>query len=462
MAVRIAIVGGGPGGLMTASLLHRLTNQPVTLTLLEAAPRIGGKVLTRQFNSLPVSYEAGAAEFYDYSHIDSDPLKELISDLGLSITTMGGNSVFLNGKRYSTLEDVADGLGQEVRNGWQRFHNAAQDSISPREFYASDNSELVTVACPADQSVIPPRFDSLQAQITPSALHTFLATMIHSDLAAEWSQTDVTYGLQNYLMNHPRYMQLYSIAGGNEQLIHRLAESTPMQLKLEHQVLSVERLSDGQMRLQIRHQQQIHAEDFDYVVLCLPIQHLHSLTFPAPALAAAMQRHLQQFDHPAHYLRVTLLFRQPFWKTWLTDSWCMLDAWGGCCLYDETSRQPDPECGILGWLFGGDAAVELSSLTDEQLIRTALDTLPASHQLAQELLLEGHVHRWINAVSALPGGEQPTRLDLRHQPDPADHPRLFVTGDYLFDSTLNGVLDSAECVASWIVAELENRPLPNR
>ena len=155
--------------------------------------------------------------------------------------------------------------------------------------------------------------------------------------------------------------------------------------------------------------------------------------------------------------RVTLLFRQPFWKTWLTGSWCMLDAWGGCCLYDETSRQPDPECGILGWLFGGDAAVELSSLTDEQLIRTALDTLPASHQLAQELLLEGHVHRWINAVSALPGGEQPTRLDLRHQPDPADHPRLFVTGDYLFDSTLNGVLDSAECVASWIVAELENR-----
>ena len=104
----------------------------------------------------------------------------------------------------------------------------------------------------------------------------------------------------------------------------------------------------------------------------------------------------------------------------------------------------------------------LSSLTDEQLIRTALDTLPASHQLAQELLLEGHIHRWINAVSALPGGEQPTRLDLRHQPDPADHPRLFVTGDYLFDSTLNGVLDSAECVASWIVAELENRPLPNR
>ena len=30
---------------------------------------------------------------------------------------------------------------------------------------------------------------------------------------------------------------------------------------------------------------------------------------------------------------------------------------------------------------------------------------------------------------------------------------LFVVGDYLFDSTLNGVLDSADCVAEWITEE---------
>ena len=31
-----------------------------------------------------------------------------------------------------------------------------------------------------------------------------------------------------------------------------------------------------------------------------------------------------------------------------------------------------------------------------------------------------------------------------------DYPRLFVVGDYLFDSTLNGVLDSADYAAGWI------------
>ena len=33
--------------------------------------------------------------------------------------------------------------------------------------------------------------------------------------------------------------------------------------------------------------------------------------------------------------------------------------------------------------------------------------------------------------------------ESRHYPDVAGHPDLYVVGDYLFDSTLNGVLDSA-------------------
>jgi hypothetical protein len=62
------------------------------------------------------------------------------------------------------------------------------------------------------------------------------------------------------------------------------------------------------------------------------------------------------------------------------------------------------------------------------------------------------VHRWTAAVSALPGGWPPRPVDERHRPDPAAHPHLFVVGDYLFDSTINGVLDSATHVAGWLAA----------
>ncbi len=55
-------------------------------------------------------------------------------------------------------------------------------------------------------------------------------------------------------------------------------------------------------------------------------------------------------------------------------------------------------------------------------------------------------------MNAIPGGIRPVCLDRRHQPDPVEHPNLFLVGDYLYDSTLNGVLDSAEYVSDWIAA----------
>ena len=68
--------------------------------------------------------------------------------------------------------------------------------------------------------------------------------------------------------------------------------------------------------------------------------------------------------------------------------------------------------------------------------------------------VEARVHRWRAAVSAVPGGWEPLPVDRRHRPCPATHPNLFVVGDYLYDATLNGVLDSAEHVAGWVAAEL--------
>jgi protoporphyrinogen oxidase len=49
--MRIATVGGGPGGLLTAHELENNCAGMFEATLFEASPRIGGKIVTRQFQS---------------------------------------------------------------------------------------------------------------------------------------------------------------------------------------------------------------------------------------------------------------------------------------------------------------------------------------------------------------------------------------------------------------------------
>ena len=57
---RIAVVGGGPGGLFTTLLLGQKCAERPHVTLFEASARLGGKVLTRRFDAAPVPYEAVA------------------------------------------------------------------------------------------------------------------------------------------------------------------------------------------------------------------------------------------------------------------------------------------------------------------------------------------------------------------------------------------------------------------
>jgi monoamine oxidase len=455
---QIAIIGGGPGGLMTGYLLQKKLARPCRLTYFEASGRLGGKVLTARFDSAPVSYEAGAAEFYDYSPIDEDSLKELIVELGLLISPMSGNSVILNNHILGTLEDVERLFGIRVRSELERFYWSARGEISPCEFYDSQGEEGPPLLAPGA------RFESQLEQITEPVARQYIETLIHSDLAAEPSQTNITYGLHNYLMNDTRYMQLYGIVGGNEQFMQTLAQNISADFRLNTEVSMVRRLENGQLEVQYRDTparvEGGKREEFDFVVCALPQDALGRIGFGGTALHSAISNHLSHFHHPAHYLRISILFDRPFWQGYLADSYCMIDQLGGACIYDESSRLLEPEWGVLGWLLGGQFAQNHSHLSDETLIEMALDSLPSELAVGRSRFVEGKVHRWIGAVNAMPGGESVMPLDRRHQPEPQFHSNLFVVGDYLFDSTLNGVLDSAEYVSDWIAAKLNETPTP--
>lgn len=431
---------------MTAYILQKMTNAPIALTLFEATDRLGGKIHTARFDGWPAQYEAGAAEIYDYSPVGDDPLKELIAELGLPISPIGGSSLILGQQILSNLDDVRTHLGKEASDALLSFDRAAKDSVTPFEYYTCEHK----LAAPHGTS----RFDALLSTIRPTTMRHYIEALIHSDLATEPERTNVEYGLHNYLMNDPRYMTLYRIDGGNERLPRELARRISANVRLNHVVKEIGRGEDGRLAVVSLHHGSLRRDSFDFVIIALPHNHLSQLQFRGERLATAMAAHDAHYNHPAHYLRMTVLFERPFWRAKLDDSFFMLDRFGGCCLYDEGVREPGMKFGVLGWLLGGQPALEMSHLDDATLIDAALDSLPDFLAEGRQCFLQGQVHRWPYTVNAIPGGVSMRPRSLQHQPEPVEHPDLFIVGDYLFDSTLNGVLDSAEFVAKWLASRL--------
>jgi monoamine oxidase len=257
-------------------------------------------------------------------------------------------------------------------------------------------------------------------------------------------------------MNDPSYMRLYTIEGGIERLPQELAARVEARILLREPVVRVERAQDDGLRvLSVRHGKTA-CEEYDFVVVALPNACIPLIEWGGESLGEAMHRHCAHYDYPAHYLRISVLFREIFWEKSFQDSYMMLDAFGGCCLYDESSRNGCRSAGVLGWLLAGDAAMIAGNHTDEQLIHRAIASLPSFLQRGRELFVEGQVHRWIDSVNGRPGGAPVLDMESRHIPEPA-RPNLFAVGDYLFDSTINGVLDSADFVAECLSEAIEAR-----
>src|SRR6266704_2084473 len=402
----LAIVGGGPGGLMSAWYLKKKLGELCRVTIYEASDRVGGKILTRKFDSAPAMYEAGVAEIYDYSMTGPDPLRELIQHFGLQTIPMDAEQVQLDGV---LLNDVP---------GMRRKYGAK----------TADAIEAFRKRC--------------------------IKVMARSDLATESHNTNGLNALKNFVMDVDGYIGLYSIQNGNEQLIECLQSEVDADIQLNHRVLKVGKTVEGRYQLNMMNGKGPESRDFDLVVMCLPHSWLATMRWDGEQLRKSMVKHVAYFDRPAHYLRVSILFDAPFWGEKIPGAWFMSEAFGGCCVYNEGARHDVGKHGVLNWLIAGSDALAFANLSDQELIDAALKSLPASLGDVRAHFVEGKIHRWLSSVNALPGGLPARDVMTNHRPEPKQHPGLVVVGDYLFDSTLNGLLDSSDAATDIILTEM--------
>ena len=429
MADRVAIIGGGPGGLLVAHRLHAAAPGRFAVTVFEATDRPGGKLVTRRFDAGP-RYEAGAAEFYDCS----DALRRLVAELGLRPEPLAGEAVVVGGQPVRDVGDLGRVFGAGPAAAVRRFTRRARRQHPPAAF---------TGATPPAGPLTRRSFARLLARSLPDPVaRRYVEAAVRCDLATEPHRVSAGYGLHNWLISARGYARLYRLAGGNDALPRALAARLPAgTLRLNRRVARVGRVPGGRYAVDAG----AGPERFDAVVVALPAGWLSGVRWAGP-LDRPMARHAARVDRPGHYLRVSVLFRRPAWPGF--GSYLRSEAFGGCCMYDESAGG----WGVLNWLLAGDAALAWANEPDDALVTACVGSLPAGWGDLRPGVAEARVTRWLGAVVVAPG--RPASGDP-HRPDPVGHPRLWVTGDYLHDAALNGAVESAERVAASILAPPE-------
>jgi protoporphyrinogen oxidase/SAM-dependent methyltransferase len=451
--IRVAVIGGGPGGLFTALQLEELFGEEVDITLFEADSRVGGKIRTERFDDDGPLYEGGVAELYDYSVHAVDPLKQLIAELGLETIPMSGPAVIMGGTVIHDLDDLEAKLGLKAARAVGDFYQECEQLCTPSTYY--DNHFGDDNAHPwADVS-----FDEILARVDDVRARAYIETAIHSDVAAEPHQTNGLNGLKNVVMEDPRYLSVYTVRGGIEEMVRQLAAELRAKIRLNHRVTEIARHGDGAgYRLLAETADGPVVHHTDYVIVALPHSALPSIRWPDADLAQSLASHIAHYDYPAHYLRVVCRFRKPFWREVVGGDYFMANVLGGTCFYDEGVRYPSSDgTAVLNWLISGDAARDRDGRSDAEIIEEALSTLPPMLARGREHFLDARVRRWPFAISALPGGHPVQDTRIRHQPARASDPGLLIVGDYLYDCTLNGVFDSAGYAAGVLFSDVRRR-----
>ncbi|WP_322517522.1 FAD-dependent oxidoreductase [Rhodopseudomonas palustris] len=444
----LAIVGGGPGGLMSAWYLKKKLGPMCRVTIFEASDRLGGKIVSRTFDTAPALYEAGVAELYDYSMTGPDPLRELVQHFGLQTIPMDAEQVQLDGELLDDVPGMRRKYGDKTADAILAFRKTCSEMVTPLEYYegvgAHDNEHpWAWTNCE----------QLLDKEIDDPVAKRFFKVMARSDIATESHNTNGLNALKNFVMDIDGYIGLYSIQNGNEQLIEGLRSEVDAEIQLNHRILKVGKTESGRYELNMMNGKGPETRDFDLVLMCLPHNWLATLGWGDEQLRKAMVKHVAYFDRPAHYLRISLLFDGPFWGDKIPGAWFMSEAFGGCCVYNEGARHDVGKYGVLNFLVAGSDALAFSNLTDDELTDLALKSLPAAFGDAREHFLESKTHRWLSSVNCIPGGLPARDVMTNHRPEPKNHPGFVVVGDYLFDSTLNGLLDSSDAATDIIVTE---------
>ena len=298
--VRIAVIGGGLAGLTTARLLGK---QGFTqITLFEATDHIGGRVRTlRQENGLYA--EAGALSICD----TEKTILNLATELGLELVPRTDRSQ----KRYFEQGGWSDNKILSTPLVTYVMNEIAKLNIqNPDDWFDKKHSELDRLSLREFLQLRTQHLDYQSQQTVITHIQSSLIGLCCDDLN-NISALDTC----RFMNQYASVKLVYSIAGGNDKLPSALANSLPHGvLNLQSPVKQVTQF-DQTVKLTIDYKSGRAIEEFDYVVIAVPLSMLNSNNQQAIKFTPALptQTQIQSIPYNQSVSRIYFELSERFW-----------------------------------------------------------------------------------------------------------------------------------------------------
>lgn len=440
----VIVIGAGLAGLAAAYDLHRAGWK---VTVLEARPRVGGRVYSIRSFSNGLVAEAGG-EFIEETHTRMLAFaKEFNLTLGRVGSWQGqeGDWGSFDGKsgRLSDVNVWGTNLHEEIHIVWRALSELGKLVPDPSQPQAAPHASRL------DQQSAFDWISALDAH--PLARNHFI-----QHIRAEYTTEPNRFSLLDLARNSAMYYMAqrrnenFRVIGGNDLIPRTLADTLP-DVHLNAVVTSIRLLPD-EVAVTVKQNDSYQTLHSAFAILAVPLTTARRIDFHS-SLPPAHQRMLEEVSYGA-VTKVLIQYRKRFWND---QSWNGRLATDAPIVYTwHATSHVESEDGIITVYSGGEPAVKLAALSDEERIRVAVDEIEKLFPRSSDLIEHTATVAWPNeeftrgSYMALAPGEVTAHWQSLMTPAG----RLFFAGEHAtaLQGYMEGAVESGQRAASMILA----------
>ncbi len=446
----VVIVGAGLAGLVTA---WELTRVGVACRVLEASPRVGGRVETTVFGD-GLTAEAHMEEFWE-----SSPAYPLLRELGLDLVEDCAHSSMVLGERLLPYQGDGDRdaylagmFNPRERSAWLRWNEHACHLLGRLGARGTD----LTAGSRATP-LIAGRFSAyVRNLVREPRVAEWIRVVVESETAIEWDRISALDGvieLQPFLDTPAGFGETNAhVAGGNERLIDALVQQLPEGTVWTNEPVSSVRQVGRQVAVRHGRGRHLTVSRCEHVVIAVPLWSLDTIRLHATIEPAAAQAIAS--CTAGSYVKVLHRLRPEAAQMWERHGgglFTLLSDSQAGCIYLGAAREGSDL--VLTQLIHAQHARQLCGLPREQIARRAvraLDRLSAPGPLwpgLGALVTQTRAFAYPRAVAYWSVDRGRSRLDERAAALRRPQGRVHFSSDTLMSSHSDGAVGSGQRVA---------------